>query len=294
MEYEELSVFLQKNRIVMILIADSGSTKTDWCVAEKGMTVKRVTTQGINPYHQDEATMGRIVFGELMPQIEGIVPEKIAFYGSGCREEKIPIIRKILSDAFECVGKEIEVNGDLLGAARALCGNEEGIACILGTGSNSCLYDGDGIVSNISPLGYILGDEGSGAVIGKNVLNEMLKNDALADVRDDFFSLSRMTIGDIIERVYRQPQANRFLASLAPFIGKHKDNGIIHRVLIDCFCDFFQKNVCRYGRADLSVGFVGSIAWYFQNELIEASKEADVTVGMILKSPIERLVEYHK
>ena len=109
MEYEELSVFLQKNRIVMILIADSGSTKTDWCVAEKGMTVKRVTTQGINPYHQDEATMGRIVFGELMPQIEGIVPEKVAFYGSGCREEKIPIIRKILSDAFECVGKEIEV-----------------------------------------------------------------------------------------------------------------------------------------------------------------------------------------
>ena len=186
------------------------------------------------------------------------------------------------------------MNGDLLGAARALCGNEEGIACILGTGSNSCLYDGDGIVSNISPLGYILGDEGSGAVIGKNVLNEMLKNDALADVRDDFFSLSRMTIGDIIERVYRQPQANRFLASLAPFIGKHKDNGIIHRVLIDCFRDFFRKNVCRYGRADLSVGFVGSIAWYFQNELIEASKEADVTVGMILKSPIERLVEYHK
>ena len=294
MEYEELSVFLQKNRIVMILIADSGSTKTDWCVAEKGMTVKRVTTQGINPYHQDEATMGRIVFGELMPQIEGIVPEKVAFYGSGCREEKIPIIREILSDAFECVGKEIEGNGDLLGAARALCGNEAGIACILGTGSNSCLYDGKGIVENISPLGYILGDEGSGAVLGKLLVGDVLKKQLPAELCEKFlkqFNLDRMKI---IENVYKKPAPNRFLASLSPFLIQNIEEPAIHRLVLNAFKSFFVRNIENYANfKEVPVSFVGSVGFYYREVLDEAAKALDITIGTVIKSTMEGLLKYH-
>ncbi len=276
----------------MILIADSGSTKTDWCVVEGENVERRVSTQGINPFHQDTTTIRGIVCGELLTQLGDTQLDKVVFYGSGCREEKIPMMEEILSKAFDGVS-DIEVNGDLLGAARAVCGLKEGIACILGTGSNSCLYDGDRIVENISPLGYILGDEGSGAVLGKMFVNEMLKNKALADVRDEFFELSRMDIGDIIERVYRQPQANKFLASIAPFVGKHIGNPLVRDIVVENFRQFFKKNVKRYGRDDLPVGFVGSIAWHFQGELALAAEAEGIVVGSIVKSPMDGLLAYH-
>ena len=173
-------------RNIMILIADSGSTKTDWCLAKEGKAVKNIVTQGINPYHQDKETIDRIVTDELITALGDDVPDRIVFYGSGCREEKVGMMTELLGKAF-AKAVDIEVNGDLLGAARGLLGVEEGVACILGTGSNSCLYDGKGIVENISPLGYILGDEGSGAVLGKMFLNEVIKNKSLAEVKNDFF-----------------------------------------------------------------------------------------------------------
>ena len=284
--------FCKKIHIIMILIADSGSTKTDWCAVEGKEILKRVSTQGINPFHQDATTIRRIVSGELLTQFDGLQPDAVFFYGSGCREEKIPMVKEILTNAFENA-KEIEVNGDLLGAARAVCGLKEGIACILGTGSNSCLYDGKEIVDNIPPLGYILGDEGSGAVLGKMFVNEMLKNKALKDVRDDFFSLSRMDVGDIIERVYRQPQANKFLASIAPFVGKHIDNPLVRNIVVENFRQFFQKNVKRYCRGELSVGFVGSIAWHFKSELASAAELEAVRIGTIVKSPMDGLLAHH-
>ena len=277
----------------MILIADSGSTKTDWCAVEGEKVVKRVSTQGINPYHQDTTTIRRIVCGELLTQLGEVRPDKIVFYGSGCREEKVPMVKEILSTVFENAA-DIEVNGDLLGAARAVLGLKEGIACILGTGSNSCLYDGEMIVDNISPLGYILGDEGSGAVLGKMFINEILKNKALEDVRNEFFELSRMSVGDIIERVYRKPQANKFLASVAPFVGKHIDNQLVRDIVVENFRQFFRKNVKRYGRNDLPVGFVGSIAWHFQRELSVAATMEDVVVGTIEKSPMDGLIKFHQ
>ena len=165
----------------MILIADSGSTKTDWCVAKDGFTVKRFTTQGINPYHQDKRRITGIVLDELLPQTSEYKLKKIVFYGSGCRDETIPTMKNILYSAFNN-NVEVEIYSDLLGAARAICGHEEGIACILGTGSNSCLYDGKKIVGNIPPLGYILGDEGSGATLGKIFINEILKNNQMSDL----------------------------------------------------------------------------------------------------------------
>ena len=276
----------------MILIADSGSTKTDWCVAKDGFTVKRFTTQGINPYHQDERRINGIVLDELLPQTGEYKLKKIVFYGSGCRDETIPTMKNILYSAFNNK-VEVEISSDLLGAARAICGHEEGIACILGTGSNSCLYDGKKIVGNIPPLGYILGDEGSGATLGKIFINEIFKNSRMYDLKKEFLQVLKMTEGDIIDRVYRQPMANRFLASLAPFIHSHIERHEVNEIVTENFRQFLLKNVKRYHRDDLQVSFIGSIAWHFKSQLLQSALEENVYVGSVEKSPMDGLLRYH-
>lgn len=276
----------------MILIADSGSTKTDWCVAKDGFTVKRFTTQGINPYHQDERRINGIVLDELLPQTGEYKLKKIVFYGSGCRDETIPTMKNILYSAFNNK-VEVEISSDLLGAARAICGHEEGIACILGTGSNSCLYDGKEIVGNIPPLGYILGDEGSGATLGKIFINEIFKNSQMSDLKKEFLQVLQMTEGDIIDRVYRQPMANRFLASLAPFIHSHIERHEVNEIVTENFRQFLLKNVKRYHRDDLQVSFIGSIAWHFKSQLLQSALEENVYVGSVEKSPMDGLLRYH-
>ena len=276
----------------MILIADSGSTKTDWCVAKDGFTVKRFTTQGINPYHQDERRINGIVLDELLPQTGEYKLKKIVFYGSGCRDETIPTMKNILYSAFNNK-VEVEISSDLLGAARAICGHEEGIACILGTGSNSCLYDGKKIVGNIPPLGYILGDEGSGASLGKIFINEIFKNSRIYDLKKEFLQVLQMTEGDIIDRVYRQPMANRFLASLAPFIHSHIERHEVNEIVTENFRQFLLKNVKRYHRDDLQVSFIGSIAWHFKSQLLQSALEENVYVGSVEKSPMDGLLRYH-
>ena len=276
----------------MILIADSGSTKTDWCVAKDGFTVKRFTTQGINPYHQDEKRITGIVLDELLPQTSEYKLKKIVFYGSGCRDETIPTMKNILYSAFNNK-VEVEISSDLLGAARAICGHEEGIACILGTGSNSCLYDGKKIVGNIPPLGYILGDEGSGATLGKIFINEIFKNSRMYDLKNEFLQVLKMTEGDIIDRVYRQPMANRFLASLAPFIHSHIERHEVNEIVTENFRQFLLKNVKRYHRDDLQVSFIGSIAWHFKSQLLQSALEENVYVGSVEKSPMDGLLRYH-
>lgn len=276
----------------MILIADSGSTKTDWCVAKDGFTVKRFTTQGINPYHQDERRINGIVLDELLPQTGEYKIKKIVFYGSGCRDETIPTLKNILYSAFNN-NVEVEIYSDLLGAARAICGHEEGIACILGTGSNSCLYDGKKIVGNIPPLGYILGDEGSGATLGKIFINEIFKNSRMYDLKKEFLQVLKMTEGDIIDRVYRQPMANRFLASLAPFIHSHIERHEVNEIVTENFRQFLLKNVKRYHRDDLQVSFIGSIAWHFKSQLLQSALEENVYVGSVEKSPMDGLLRYH-
>ena len=276
----------------MILIADSGSTKTDWCVAKDGFTVKRFTTQGINPYHQDERRINGIVLDELLPQTGEYKLKKIVFYGSGCRDETIPTMKNILYSAFNN-NVEVEIYSDLLGAARAICGHEEGIACILGTGSNSCLYDGKKIADNIPPLGYILGDEGSGATLGKIFINEIFKNSRMYDLKKEFLQVLKMTEGDIIDRVYRQPMANRFLASLAPFIHSHIERHEVNEIVTENFRQFLLKNVKRYHRDDLQVSFIGSIAWHFKSQLLQSALEENVYVGSVEKSPMDGLLRYH-
>ena len=270
-----------------VLIADSGSTKTDWAFMGQ-----RISTQGINPFHQDEDTIRRILKEELLPQLTSdiIHLKSVLFYGSGVRPELEEKMQRLLREAFP-QAEYIEAHGDLLGAAYALCGHQEGIACILGTGANSCLYDGQRIVKNTPPMGYILGDEGSGAVLGVRFLNALYKNRLSDDIKASFESSVQMNMAQVIERVYRQPMPNRWLASLSTFIHQHIDHPQIEQLVIDNFRDFILRNIVPYQRKDLPINAVGSIAFYYKEQLAKAVNEEGYTLGKIVRSPLDALVE---
>ena len=282
----------------MKLIADSGSTKTDWVLIDGTTVVARYLTQGINPFHQSENDILTILRLELLPQLPSDRLQatddalQIYFYGSGVRPELEPLMRRLLTEVFPH-SEVVSAHGDLLGAARAVCGNSPGVAAILGTGANSGLYDGTRIVQNTPPLGYILGDEGSGAVLGERFLNALYKGFLPATLLEAFEQDQQMDMATVISRVYRQPMANRFLASLSPFISSHLDVPEVGQLVVDNFRSFFRRNVVQYQRPELPVGFVGSVAYYYQRQLQEAAAVEGFTVGSILKSPIEGLVQYH-
>ena len=280
----------------MYLIADSGSTKTDWCLCNGSTILSNIQTQGINPYHQTEEAIEAVLREELLPQSSQLIAQgaqlKITFYGSGCANETA--CNRIKEALHQVLGAEdITVHSDLLGAARALCGHEEGIACVLGTGSNSCLYDGKEIIANTPPLGYILGDEGSSAVLGRRLVGDCLKRQLPEAIRDEFLAEYQLTQEIILEKVYRQPLANRFLASLTPFLSKHREVPEVHKLLVESFTDFFVRNVKQYRRPWLRIHFVGSIANAFSAELKEAAESLGMELGTIMKSPMEGLIKYH-
>jgi len=290
----------------MRLIADSGSTKTDWTLSPlplKGGELKSsfkedlegsvFSTQGINPFHQSETTIHDILSNELVPQLpQQAVVDEICFYGAGCTKEKSVIVTEALKAVFPTATR-IFVGSDMLGAARALCQHEAGIACILGTGANSCLYDGTDIIRNVSPLGYILGDEGSAAYIGKRLVGDILKCQFSPDVCQLFFDETHLDGPTIVNKVYREPMPNRFLGQTSQFCQHHRDNPEIHHFLLDCFTQFFVRNVKNYHRDDLPIHFVGSIAMVYEAELREAAQALGLTVGRIIKAPLERLITYH-
>ena len=275
----------------MILIADSGATKTDWCYGSVEQH-QIIQTQGINPFHQSTETISQVLSEELKPQLEDCTQiTHIFFYGAGCTPEKAKIVHTALQTFFPQA--MICVESDLLGAARSLCGKEAGIACILGTGSNSCEYDGEKITSNISPLGYILGDEGSGAVLGRRLVGDCLKHQLPEHICQAFLEEIKFTSAEIIDKVYRQPQANRFLASLTPFLSHYRKEPGIHALLVACFNDFFQRNVMQYKYQVCQVHFTGSIAWYFQEEVKEVAEKLNIQTGKFIQSPIHGLINYH-
>ena len=284
----------------MYLIADSGSTKTDWCLCNQGAVLQNIQTQGINPYHQTEEAIEEVLRKELLPrlttQLSTLSPKhsslNIIYYGSGCANETAcNRVKGALLKVLEA--KEVTVHSDLLGAARALCGHDEGIACVLGTGSNSCLYNGKEIIANTPPLGYILGDEGSSAVLGRRLVGDCLKNQIPEAIRDEFLAEYQLTQEIILEKVYRQPLANRFLASLTPFLSKHREVPEVHKLLVESFTDFFVRNVKQYRRPWLPIHFVGSISNAFSSELKEAAESLGMELGTIMRSPMEGLVRYH-
>lgn len=275
----------------MILLADSGSTKTDWALARNGSLVKQITTEGINPFFQTEEEISRIVHERLMPALDGAMPHEVHFYGAGCAfPEKNRLVEQAITRHLPV---PVEIGSDLLGAARSLCGRRPGIACIMGTGSNSCYYDGQTIAANVSPLGYVLGDEGSGAVLGRLLVGDCLKNQLPAPLKEAFFKRFDLTPQLILERVYKQPFPNRFLASLSPFLIEHIDEPCIHRLVLNSFKSFFTRNVMQYDYRGVKVHFTGSIAYYYREVLDEAARALQIELGHIVRSPLEGLVTYH-
>lgn len=276
----------------MILIADSGATKTDWCSGNNRKDIRIIQTQGINPFHQSEEHIERVLREELLPHLKQDSPvASIFFYGAGCTPEKGPIVRDKLKSLFP--EANIEVESDLLGAARSLCGREKGIVCILGTGSNSCEYNGEKITANVPPLGYILGDEGSGAALGKRLASDCLKNQLSERLCRLFLKETELTPSTLINKVYREPQANRFLAGLTPFLSRHRKEPEIHALLLSCFTDFFHRNIMQYKYQNTTIHFIGSIAWHFRQEVEEAAQTIGLRMGQFIQSPIDGLANYH-
>ena len=202
------------------------------------------------------------------------------------------MMKQILSEVFS--PQLIEVHSDLMAAARALCQYEPGIACILGTGANSCLYDGKEIVQNTPALGYILGDEGSGSVLGRLFMNAIFKNPKFADIRDEYLKKQKLTQADIINKVYREPMPNRFLATTSLFIKEHIDNPLLCDLVVQNFRQFFRSNIMPYQHSELPVHFVGSMAFIYRDQLIQAAEAEGFHVGHTLQSPMEGLITYHE
>ena len=278
----------------MILIADSGSTKTDWCVVENGQPIQQISTKGINPFFQSEEEISNEIATSLLPQLKTNALDAVYFYGAGCGfPDKIAMVHRAITKHLQ-IKREVEVNTDMLAVAHGLCQHEAGIACIMGTGSNSCYYDGKQIVSNVSPLGFILGDEGSGAVLGKLLVGDILKKQMTPELKEKFLKQFSLTPADIIDRVYRKPFPNRFLASLSPFLAQNIDEPCIHALVLGSFKSFLKRNVMQYENfRNSKVHFIGSVAFYYKTILAEAAQEMNIQLGTIIKSPMEGLIKYH-
>ena len=283
------------NSIVMILLADSGSTKVHWCLVTASGQCSDVFTDGINPMFQTSDAMRNSISNNLLPQIAPLLwagtLTHVFFYGAGCTPEKKVFVKKALEGVFKKA--EVHVASDMLGAARGLLGHHAGVACILGTGSGSCLYNGETIEWCVPSLGYILGDEGSAAVLGKRLVSDLLKNQLGDDLKETFFKEYETSMPDIIEHVYRQPFPNRFLAKLSKFCADHIEDPRIHDLVFDHFVQFIRRNLVQYQTTE-PVGFVGSIAYYYKPILEEAMRAEGLRLGTVLQDPIEGLKEYHK
>ncbi|MBN2597543.1 MAG: ATPase [Marinifilaceae bacterium] len=251
--------------------------------------MKRQQTLGINPYHQNTNSIIKIIsslddFGSVT---------QIFFYGAGCAvDDKKQIIKDSLLQIFP--DANCEINSDVLAAARSVCGKEKGIACIIGTGSNSCLYDGENIEHNVPPLGYILGDEGSGAVMGKKLLADILKNLAPEEIKSAFYQKYNLEYADIINKVYKEEAPSRFLAQFTVFLSENIQSLYISELVKKSFGEFFERNIKQYNNhINLPIHFIGSIAYYFKNELEMVATETGLRLGKIEQSPLEGLIQYH-
>lgn len=276
-----------------ILIVDSGSTSADWAQVDDVHIPKQVRTPGINPYFHTEKEIVDILQMEVVPFINHELVTEIFFYGAGLMStNNLAIVEGALYQVFNRISMSVDT--DILGAARSLYGNERGIACILGTGSNSCVYDGNKISHNIRSVGYILGDEGSGAHMGITLLKYYVRNELPNEIKDSFENTFRFRIDEILTKIYREGRASRFIASFAEFIQAHQEHPFIKELIYQSFEQFFTNNVCKYAEhRDMPVSFTGSIAYYFQNVLKEVASHKGLQLMHITEAPIEGLVNYH-
>ena len=276
----------------MILIADSGSTKTEWREVSDGVAGKSYISTGINPFFVTGEEMIRL-FGKELPELKGAGVSRIFFYGTGVSNaSKADIVRAALSSFFGT--DKLFIGSDLLGAARSLCQNEPGIACIIGTGSNSCYYNGNEIVANVSPLGYILGDEGGGAVIGRKLVAGVLKKQLPGIVIENFFRAYPFTPAEILDNVYSMPFPNRFLGQFTRFISDNIHVPELQAMITSSFDEFIVRNVLSYPEARrYPVHFTGSIAYHFRPFLEELLLKHRLQPGLFTLTPMENLVKYH-
>jgi len=276
----------------MLLIADSGSTKVDWRAIHKDGSVQEITTAGINPYFQTNEQITYELEQHLLPAVSAEVNE-IHFYGAGVSSpEKILVLQNCFKEVFP---KAVSfAYTDLLAAARALCGHKPGIAGILGTGANSCYYDGKDIADNVPACGFILGDEGSGAVLGKKLISDYLKRQLPAEISESFTQKYGLNYNSIVERVYRQPFPNRFLATFSVFLNENRANPYIYKLLRSGLEEFFTRNILQYDYKKYPVNLVGSVAFHYSDIINDIASQYGIKIGIILKSPIDGLVDYHK
>ncbi|AOM79404.1 N-acetylglucosamine kinase [Pedobacter steynii] len=278
----------------MILIADSGSTKTDWCLLHPEGKRSYFVTEGYNPHFSDEQQIIQSIKNNLSAEIDPLRIKEIYFYGAGCQDDKIGLMQGTLRSIFpNC--RQVTAEVDLLAAARGLLGNKPGFAAILGTGTNTCIYDGNRIVNNIDSLGFILGDEGSGAAIGKKILSDYVRNKMPESVKQVFYHIYQLSPAEIINQIYGAPMANRFCASFTKFL-KHQevDPDYSHQLVRTSFTEFFSHLVsCYPAYNSYTFNCIGSVGYHFKAILEEVLNEFDMLPGRILPSLITELAGYH-
>ena len=279
-----------KYAVMTMLIADGGSTKTEWALVEEN-NVRILVTEGINPVHMTAAEIETILCREFTLSAGKI--DVVRFYGAGCIPAKCSDVSDVLRKVFGT--EDVTVESDLLGAARGLLGDGAGVIGILGTGSNSALYDGSEMVHHVPPLGYILGDEGSGADLGKRLLGNILKGLMPEDVTEAFYKAYPLEYTAILDSVYRSPGTNRFLAGFCPFLSNHIDHPAVCAIVERAFSDFTERNLMQYaGIRELPVSFTGSVACYFEKPLRNVLKQYGLTAGKIERTPMPGLIGYHQ
>ncbi len=278
----------------MILIADSGSTKTLWSLVDNAGGVRRFETKGFNPYFSDQHQLvNALNASEVLQRVHRDALIDVYFYGAGCFPDKAHMIEEAMHSFFSSAVVHVEL--DLLGAARGLLGHSDGFVGILGTGANSGLFVGGKIVQNIDSLGYILGDEGSGCYIGKQFLSSFLRGYLPADLAALFYECYHLSAEDIMDALYAKPLANRFCASFSTFVGSHIEHPFLRKLVATCFDDFFKNLVSQYrDYQNLSFNCVGSVAYHFQEILQESCQKFHMRVGNIHQSPMEGLELFHK
>jgi glucosamine kinase len=276
-----------------ILIADSGATKCEWCLVSNGKK-KTVFTQGISPYFLNAEQVQGIIRNELLPSLKNTNISSVFYYGTGCSN---PGNVKMIKTAIQKVFKKakVSVDLDLIGAAKACCGDSKGIVSILGTGSNSCYFNGKKMVKNSPGIGYILGDEGSGAYLGKKVIQYYLYDTFDDELKYKFEQKYGTDRTIILEKVYRQPLANRYLATFSLFLAENRGHYMVENIIEDGLNDFFFQHLCKYGESwKLPIHFVGGISFGFRDVIKELCQSYEFELGTILKNPMEGLIKYHQ
>lgn len=277
----------------MILIAESGSTKTEWRIIDSKQNVFHARSGGINPYYLDAAGILEVMRMGLIEYIDAPIKE-VYFYGAGCSSARN---KQTIRDCFMQLfpNSKIEVNHDMLAAARSLCGIEKGIACILGTGSNSCLYDGIGIIENVRSLGYILGDEGSGNYLGKQFLTHYFKKELPEDIKNQFDDEFGLEPPDILNNIYHHHMPILYLSSFSKFIHKFLGDPMIYQMVYDAFKRFLELNVMKYtDYKNVPVHFTGSVAFHYEDILRKVGDELEINIKDIVVGPIDGLTQYHQ